>query len=44
MKDEGLIDIEFVKSKENTADLFTNNLESELYENHSSKLFKDGWK
>ena len=42
MLDEGFIDIEFVKSEGNTADLFTKNLGHELYEYHSSKLLTDG--
>jgi Reverse transcriptase (RNA-dependent DNA polymerase) len=36
--DEGLIDVKFVRSNENLADLFTKNLNGELYEAHSSKL------
>ena len=36
--DDGLVDVKFVRSQANLADLFTKNLGSEAYENHSSKL------
>jgi hypothetical protein len=39
--DEGLIDIKFVRSRSNLADLFTKNLNGELYEVHSSKLLTE---
>jgi hypothetical protein len=36
--DVGLIEVKFVKSEENLADLFTKNLKGELFECHASKL------
>jgi hypothetical protein len=39
--DEGLIDVKFVCSPENLADLFTKNLNGELYEMHLSKLLTE---
>jgi hypothetical protein len=39
--DEGLIDIKFVRSESNLADLFTKNLNGELYEMHSSKMLTE---
>ena len=42
MLDEGFIDIEFVKSEENTAHFLTKNLGSYLNDYVSSKLLTDG--
>jgi hypothetical protein len=39
--DEGLIDVKFVRSEQNLADLFTKNLNGELFELHSSKLLTE---
>jgi hypothetical protein len=39
--DEGLIDVKFVRSASNLADLFTKNLNGELYEMHSLKLLTE---
>jgi hypothetical protein len=39
--DEGLVDVKFVRSQENLADLFTKNLNGELYEMHLSKLLTE---
>ena len=36
--DEGLIQVRFVKSQENLADLFTKNLKGETYKYHADKL------
>ena len=36
--DVGLIEVKFVKSEENLADLFIKNLKGELFECHASKL------
>ena len=41
MIDKGFIELEFVKSEDNTADIFTNNLGSELYSLHSEKLLSN---
>jgi hypothetical protein len=40
--DAGLVEIKFVRSEENLADLFTKNLKGETYEYHSNKLLSDG--
>jgi len=39
--DKGLIDVVFVRSEENLADLFTKNLCGESYNYHAGKLLKD---
>ena len=36
--EDGVVKIKFVRSKENDADLFTKNVNGELYDNHSQKL------
>jgi hypothetical protein len=41
--DVGLIEVKFVKSEDNLADLFTKNLKGELFECHASKMV-NGWK
>ena len=42
MIDKGFIELEFVKSEVNTADIFTKNLGRELYSLHSEKLITNG--
>ena len=42
MIDKGFIELEFVKSEDNTADIFTKNLGSELFSLHSEKLISNG--
>ena len=36
--EDGVVKIKFVRSKENDADLFTKNVNGELYDKHSQKL------
>jgi hypothetical protein len=38
---DGIINIEFVCSAENDSDLFTKNLNQELYERHTKKFLED---
>eukprot|EP00980_Cylindrotheca_fusiformis_P025025 scaffold12934_cov105-Cylindrotheca_fusiformis.AAC.1 len=39
--EDGFIQIIFVRSEENDADLFTKNLGGELFEKHSKKMIED---
>ena len=38
---DGLVEIVFVKSEENDADIFAKNVGKETYERHSDKFLKD---
>jgi hypothetical protein len=39
--EDGFIKIEFVRSAENDSDLFTKNINQELYEKHTKKFLED---
>ena len=39
--EEGIVKIEFVISVENLADIFTKNTNTDIFENHSSKLLSN---
>jgi hypothetical protein len=39
--DDGIINIEFIKSAENQSDIFTKNITQEIYERHVEKFLEE---
>jgi hypothetical protein len=38
--EDGIVRVEFVKSSDNNSDIFTENVNQEIYEKHAMKLLK----